>query len=53
MDLNKIIGKLEDAKTTVEEVRVDIPKEDRLEDVEDALGQIIDELETINDEKKS
>ena len=51
LDLNKIIGKLEDAKTSVEEVRSDKPDE-RLKGVESMLAKVIDELEGISDAEK-
>ena len=43
-DMNKIIGKLEDAKTSLEELR-DNSEDDRLKDIEDTIGEVIDELE--------
>ena len=50
-DLNKIIGKLEDAKTSLEEIR-DSSEDDRLKEVEDTLGEVIDELEGPNGNKR-
>ena len=46
-DMNKIIGKLEDAKTSLEEIN-DTSEDDRLKDVEDTIGEVIDELEGPN-----
>ena len=46
-DMNKIIGKLEDAKTSLEEIR-DNSEDDRLKDIEDTIGEVIDELEGPN-----
>jgi hypothetical protein len=46
-NMNKIIGKLEDAKTSLEEIR-DSSEDDRLKDVEDTIGEVIDELEGPN-----
>jgi len=46
-DMNKIIGKLEDAKTSLEEIR-DNSEDDRLKEIEDTIGEVIDELEGPN-----
>jgi hypothetical protein len=46
-DMNKIIGKLEDAKTSLEEIR-DSSEDDRLKDIEHTIGEVIDELEGPN-----
>jgi hypothetical protein len=47
-DMNKIIGKLEDAKTSLEEIR-DNSDDDRLKEIEDTVGEVIDELEAPNE----
>jgi hypothetical protein len=47
-DMNKIIGKLEDAKTSLEELR-DNSEDDRLKEIEDTVGEVIDELEAANE----
>lgn len=55
-DLEKIIGKIEDAKTSVEEVRgLDLPPEEtdkRLEEVEDTLTGVTDDLDEFTDQLK-
>jgi hypothetical protein len=49
-DLNRIIAMLEDVKTSLEEIRGD-SEDERLKDLENILGQIIDELEAPNEGK--
>jgi hypothetical protein len=50
-DMNKIIGKLEDAKTSLEEIR-DNSDDDRLEEIEETVGEVIDELEAPNETER-
>lgn len=52
LDVNKLIGKLEDARTSIEEVReqASVPEElDGLEDAEQAIDEVASELEQTED----
>jgi hypothetical protein len=51
-DLDRIIGKLEDAKETVEAARdnpVSQDNDERLEEVEQTIDEVTDELEQVTD----